>query len=736
MRYLRASRTDDVEAIAPLHWRSTGQKPGFVFDIAARPGAFACFLLNSAIGEDNPKISFDQGGGFTDVSALRLKSFPFAFYHLPTERVPAGARLRFSPSSAKRTFRFVAFQTSNAFLVAVLHYLFNLRYQGIGLFEKSASDASLWRRVKDQATRIAKFFGDVDKGRGLRVQEGGEPLADLKLALSLKTLEVQRRMAQELSGGDAPLLTFVTPVYDTPPNYLRELVDSFALQAAPYAELLLCDDGSTNKATIKALESLERPNVRVLRHRRNRGIAATTNAGIAAARGRWIAFIDHDDAFVDGAAAMIADAILHYPGAIFFYTDEMVVDRALKPIGLFCKPAFDSVWLSGANYINHFSVYRRDRLLACDGLREDREGSQDYDLLLRYLRDPKPGEIVHIPFVAYLWRREEGTYSHRNLRGSVTTARLALRDAYAGHAVEPARDANFHRIRFETRRPLVSVIIPNRDSPKLIEQVIASLRDRTAYRPIEILVVDNGTTDARTLAFYRTLTDVTVEIEPEPFNFARMCNRGARLAKGDALLFLNNDIETIEPDWLDEMVECLSFSATGIVGARLLYPNGTVQHNGVIVGLGEAAGHWYTEARADDPGPMGRFAIRQTLSAVTAACMLVTRTCFDTVGGFDEDSFAIAYNDVDFCLRARHAGLRTIWTPFATLVHHESVSRGSDAVGSNNVRFQAEMARLKARHGTSTMVDDAYSPLYDRRDSRPHVRVPDELPALRPNVFV
>ena len=187
--------------------------------------------------------------------------------------------------------------------------------------------------------------------------------------------------------------------------------------------------------------------------------------------------------------------------------------------------------------------------------------------------------------------------------------------------------------------------------------------------------------------------------------------------------------------WLAEMVECLAYEATGIVGARLLYPSGRVQHNGVIVGLGDAAGHWYVDGEPDDPGPMGRFFVRQTLSAVTAACMLVTRTCFETLGGFDDESFAIAYNDVDFCMRARAVGLRTIWTPFATLIHHESVTRGSDEHGEANVRFKAEMARLQARHGTQTMIDDAYSPFYDRRESRPYIIAPDALPALRPNVL-
>ena len=205
--------------------------------------------------------------------------------------------------------------------------------------------------------------------------------------------------------------------------------------------------------------------------------------------------------------------------------------------------------------------------------------------------------------------------------------------------------------------------------------------------------------------------------------------------RGDAILFLNNDIEVIEPDWLSEMVECLAFDSTGIVGAKLLYPNGKIQHAGVMVGLGEAAGHWYVDSDANEPGPMGRLAVRQTVGAVTGACMLVTRSCFDALGGFDEDVFPIAYNDVDLCIRARHLGYRTIWTPFAELYHHESASRGSDEEGENNVRLQADKQRLQERHGTKTLVDDAFSPFYDRRYSRPHLILQPSLPLPRRNLF-
>ena len=388
-------------------------------------------------------------------------------------------------------------------------------------------------------------------------------------------------------------------------------------------------------------------------------------------------------------------------------------------------------------------MFRRARLAALGGLREDREGSQDYDLLLRYLADAKPGSVVHIPFLAYLWRREARTFSTVHVKRSVANARLALGSAFAARHCEaevgPALDANLHRIRFtRPARPRVSVVIPNRDSPKLIRRIVGDLRRRTAYPDLEIVIVDNGSRDAATLAFYDALRregGATVDVEEAAFNFAAMCNRGARLAGGDALLFLNNDIEVLDGGWLAEMVDCLGFEAVGIVGAKLTYPSGLVQHDGVIVGLGEAAGHWYVGEPGDAPGPMGRLGVRQTMGAVTGACMLVTRSCFDALGGFDADAFPIAYNDVDLCLRARTAGFRTVWTPFAHLVHHESLSRGTDESGANRERFRIETGRLQARHGTRTFVDDSFSPFYDRRQSTPHIIVPPHLPHLRPNIF-
>ncbi len=747
MRRLRPQATPGLEQMSPIVWVGDGDTAFFEFDIDPSAGPFLCFFLQGPLASVAPRLSFDEGDGFHDATALVLKSFPFAFYHVSLDRMRDLRRLRVRPCTGPATFRVLPFQTANSLLVAVFHFLFNLRYQNIGLVAADAKGrGGRIETIRSTIARVTKFFRDVAKGGGVTVQEGTaqDMLPVLKRAMCFKAVDVQARMTERLAGLRTPLISFVCPTFNTSIDLLQDLLASFAGQHAAYVELILSDDGSTRPETLTFLQDAERNSgVRVVLNPINRGIAATTNSGIAAACGAWIAFIDHDDLFVEGAAAVIAAAIGDHRDALFFYTDELIVDAALNTIGAFCKPAYDSVLLSGVNYINHFSVYRRERLSHLGGLRLDREGSQDHDLLLRYLQGAAPGSVIHIPFPAYMWRRSEQTYSTTFLDRAVANARRGLIDTYSDAGmdigVDPALDPTLHRIRFTptTPRPLVSVVIPNLDSLPLIRRVVTDLRERTDYTPIEVVIVDNGTTDRDVLAFYASLdTDIfTVDIVREPFNFASMCNRGARLAKGDAILFLNNDVEVEDPGWLSEMVECLSFQATGIVGAKLVYPNGRLQHAGVIVGLGEAAGHWYGEARDDEPGPMGRLFVRQTLSAVTGACMLVTRRCFEALNGFDEDRFPIAYNDIDLCLRARAAGYRTVWTPFARLIHHESLTRGSDEVGPQQVRFEIEKERLRERHQTRTIIDDAYSPFYDRRGSTAVIKVPDALPALRPNLF-
>ena len=559
------------------------------------------------------------------------------------------------------------------------------------------------------------------------------------------------RLAEQVRHANLPaetteiLISVVTPVFNTPAAYLDDLLNSISAQNFINAELVLCDDGSTDPGTLAWLKAKSNlPHVTIRRTADNQGIAAATNAGIHAAKGVWVALVDHDDALAPEALAVIARTLEDHPECMFLYTDEVIADGRMRPTDFFLKPAYDPVLLSGVNYINHLSIYKRDRLIALGGMREGFQGSQDYDLLLRYLRELKAADIMHVAYPAYMWRRDGKSFSSLNKAKAISAARRALTERYkSGESfitVDDAVHEDLHRVQFgapgpKSVWPMISVIIPNRDSYALISRLLADLRSKTDYPDFEVIIPDNGSTDDKVLQLYQSMADAPfrfrVEIEPGAFNFSKSINSAAQLAEGEAFLLLNNDIEIEDASWLKEMVSCLNYPDVGIVGAMLLYPDRTIQHAGVIAGLGDLAGHWYIGRDEFFPGPMGRLWVRQSLSVVTGACMLITRDCFRIVGTFDETTFPVAYNDVDYCLRATKLDIRIVWTPFAKLIHHESASRGSDETPENIARFTRDKANLQMRHATRHYQDRAFNPWLSRHHSEPTPVQLEELPPAR-----
>ncbi|WP_413992040.1 glycosyltransferase family 2 protein [Labrys okinawensis] len=698
--------------IDSFRWEAREVDPHFTFRVRPWSARYLVIEIDADVDLD-PVFYLDTGFGFHSDFEQAMPTTRHGAYIIRLQGRARLRRVRFDPHPTQAVF---------------------------DLKVRSTVTLRAARRALGSAGRCAFVVGAQEQPHAVSLRRDIDPGAYFQAVVSLAGKHFQGPAA-EIS--DVPLLSFVAPLYNSRPDHLDALVRSFVDQQATNWELLLCDDGSTDQATLAWFARRGRdPRIRVLHGDTNAGIARATNRGIFAAAGRWIALIDHDDALAPHAIGCLNQAIRSYPSAKFIYTDETITDASLRATGFFFKPAFDPVLLSGVNYINHLSVYDRDRLVDIGGLRPGFEGSQDYDLLLRYLAGVAEEDIVHVPYPAYLWRRHKASYSTLYAENAIVSARRALGEAYGHRAEEPPVDRalspDLHRMRFDLRQqewPMVSVIIPNRDSYRLIRRLLDDLSMRTDYPTLEIIVVDNGSTDPDVTRLYQTfnygrirfVTDIVVE----PFNFARQINRGLKRASGDVFLLINNDIEIQEPNWLKEMVSCLAYDRAGIVGARLLYPSQALQHVGVIVGLGELAGHWYCNAPSASAGPMNRLSVRQSFSAVTGAAMLLTRACHEATGDFDEKLFAIAYNDIDYCLRASLAGFRTVWTPFATLIHHESASRGSDEIAENRARFEVEKGNLRLKYGTSKRADPAYSPWYSTMYSIPRQIVPRNLPPAR-----
>jgi O-antigen biosynthesis protein len=716
---VRKTHSGVREAGAGVYLSDTDD-PRFVYRFWVRRPRYMVVLLQGLDGSLDPKIYVDRGNGFDEADAMALQHDGVCIYSISVTMPRRVRRIRIDPCSGEGRFRYWAgFAWTEDEKTALLARAQRDNDGQASVYDIVIDGAPEKREKRKSAKSVAQHYAEV-------------------IALARRTVPP---VDPDLTK-DGPLISFVVPVYDTPEAYLDDLLSSFRDQPAGSAELILCDDGSTSPRTLAWLDRHQgHPDIRILRER-NRGIALATNSGIEIARGQWVGLVDHDDALSPGAVQLIARTVQDHPDCKFIYTDEVVTDKKLKPVAYHLKPAYDEVLHSGVNYINHLSCYRRDRLLALGGLRPGYDGSQDYDLLLRYLRGLAPGEIKHIPYPAYLWRRTPTTFSARFMDRATKGARKSLTERYTcgekAPQVDGAITTTLHRLRFDKlprRWPRVSVVIPNRDSFPLIARLLADLTVKTDYPDLEIIVIDNGTTDPRVVALYaevkRGPLPFIAEIEPAPFNFSRQVNRGMSLATGELVLLLNNDIEVLEGVWLREMVCCFDYPNTGIVGARLVYPGGRLQHAGVIVGLGGLAGHWFCGQRQSQPGPMARLHVRQSLTAVTGACMLISRECLKAVGDFDEKDFGVAYNDIDFCLRAVAAGYRVVWTPFATLVHYESASRGSDESEANRDRFARDKEMLRQRHGTGSYEDRAFSPWYNRdySDLRPALLA--ELPKAR-----
>ena len=477
-----------------------------------------------------------------------------------------------------------------------------------------------------------------------------------------------------------PCISIITPVFNTPVAWLTECVESVLAQAYEKWELILIDDDSTEPETLKALRELGARDSRIVlaKDEKRGGISAASNRGLSVAGGEWVGFLDHDDVLEPDALFHNVKWLQDRRDADLIYSDEDKLTEQGFDSPIF-KPDWSPDYFLSCNYICHFTIIRGDLMRKIGGFRSEFDGAQDYDLFLRVIEETD--RIDHIPRVLYHWRRSL-TSTADNIRrkpGSLETGRLALeahlaRRRQAGHVAIDWRTHAYWIKRELTEVKKISIIIPVRDRVDLLARCLESLTSKTSYAPYEIVVVDNDSQSEEARAYFSQFKHRLLHYRG-PFNFSAVNNFAVEQTDSPWLLFLNNDTEVINGDWLTTMAEHVQRPVVGAVGPRLLYPDDTVQHAGIVVGVGGIAEHAFRGLPAEAPGVCRQLQVTRNYSSVTGACLLTRREVFDEVGGFDEERLPVTFSDVDLCLKMRRAGYLIVYTPFAKLYHHESGTR-------------------------------------------------------------
>ncbi|MDQ6809082.1 MAG: glycosyltransferase family 2 protein [Verrucomicrobiota bacterium] len=574
-----------------------------------------------------------------------------------------------------------------------------------------------WEPVVQRVARVPLFRR---QRKGLH-----EPIGDYEKWISRYDTQSRRDRASIrrhiASFARRPRFSVLLPAFNSDARWLRRAIASVRAQLYPDWELCVVDDASTDPQVWALLCRAARRDARIKAHRRdlNGHICAASNDALELATGEFVALLDHDDELAPTALYYAAERINREPALKLLYSDEDKLDRA----GRRCDPHFKSDWnpdlLRSQNYVSHLGFYDRALVLGLGGFRAGFEGAQDYDLVLRCSERLAPDQIAHIPRVLYHWRMAEGSSS------AATTAKPYANDAALravqehldrttpGATVEPHRRIYLRaRYPLPAARPLVSLIIPTRDRAALLQRLIVSVLDKTEYSNFEIVVLDNDSEEPETLQILQELKHdprVRVHRIPGDFNYSRLNNLGVVLARGAFVVLMNNDLEVMHGDWLGEMLSHAARPRTGAVGARLWYPDGSLQHAGVIIGAGGVASHIHGGTRGAD-GYFSRMHLTQNYSAATGACMLLRTETYTAMGGLDEINLAVAFNDVDLCLRLRAAGYYIVWTPHAEFIHHESASRGIEDTSAKQRRFLSESQYMRKKWGSVLDRDQFYNP--------------------------
>ena len=512
-----------------------------------------------------------------------------------------------------------------------------------------------------------------------------------------ETLEAQKKHKFDYR----PLISIAVPAYQTPVEFLKQMIESLISQTYPEWELCIANASPDNEEMQRVLAdySAKDSRVRFCNLKENLGIAENTNRAFSMAKGEFMGLLDHDDLLAPNALYEIVQALQDHPQADALYTDEDKVttelDEHFQP---HLKPDFNLDLLRSNNYICHFFVVRRSIVEKAGGFRKEFDGAQDYDFIFRCTENAR--EVLHVPEILYHWRTHKASTADNPaskmyaFEAGKRAIEANLERTETKGVVSHTQDLGFYRVKYPVQgKPLVSVIIPNKDEKETLQTCMEMLNSNTSYQNFEIIIIENNSTTDEIFRYYKELSkDPRIHLLRwgKEFNYSAINNFGVAHAKGEYLLFLNNDIKSINPDWMEELLGVCQRPEVGGVGAKLIYPDNTIQHAGCVVGMGGIAGHMFVDMPADRTGYLHKASLLQDMSAVTAACLMMKKEVFEEAGGFTEE-LAVSFNDVDLCLKVRKNNHLIVYDPYAKLYHMESKTRGAEDSKEKVRRFQTEI---------------------------------------------
>lgn len=687
----------NVEGSDPIRYSAYSSSNKIVFSRSLAKGWYLADVHIESNNFSNSKIYLGRAGNFNEGDIIFLptgrgKRVKRVFYvdHSLT-------KIGFRPVEKKCSF------TIRSFSIVAL-----APYRAKQLIFKKLSSLGLGNKIRLDTKRLLSDYAECFYGESVSYKNWIEAI-EPKL--------VSNKIQQ------GPKLSIVMPVYNPNITYLKEAIDSVLCQSYKNWELCIADDCSTNEEVSNFLKGLEikDPRTKVCIRTRNGHISEASNSAINLVTGEYTILMDHDDLLSANALNEIALEIQNNPDVKIIYSDEDKIDESGRRFEPHFKCQFNHELLLNQNYISHLGCYSTSLIKMVGGFRKGYEGSQDYDLLLRCLQkiDTK-NQIIHIPKVLYHWRATKGSTAFEAAEKSYTNdAGLRALQGYI-KAVEPSAQVqngclpNTYRLsRTIVGEPEVEIIIPTRDRLEILRPCIDSILEKTSYKNYVITIVDNDSIKKETLAYFSVIVEsprVKVLKVSGEFNFSKLNNAAVNQSSSDFIVLLNNDIEVITSEWLSEMLVLAQTKDAGCIGAKLFYTDGRVQHAGVTLGIGGVAGHTHKYFPKSSPGYFSRLHLSHEVSAVTAACMLIRRDIYNQAGGLDEANLAVAFNDIDLCLKVRSLGLKNLWTPHAELYHHESASRGNEDTPQKRNRFKMESNFMKEKWGSLLLSDPFYSP--------------------------